>query len=156
MSATSLYAVLIALDGDSLLLPNNAIAEVVSRDTVQAVDSGLPWWIGQLSWNGQTVPVVQLEVLSGRPAPAPSRRGRVVILHSLSEHYQDRRLAVVTQGYPHLVTLTSSAVKPLPLREAEDAQWVLSRCQIASQIASIPNLMAIDTALARAAQARGF
>ena len=150
MSAQTLYAVMIAIDGDTLLLPNSAVAEVVSRESAIAHRDGVNGWLGDLEWNGLRVPVVQLETLMGRKLQSAGRRARIVILHSLVAGGGGRLLAIVAQGYPHLVTLNAAALSPEPLSEGDDERWVLGRCRVASQLTMIPDLAAVDAVLAAA------
>lgn len=151
MSAQTLYAVMIAIDGDTLLLPNSAVAEVVPRESAIAHRDGLNGWLGDIQWNGRSVPLVQLETLMGRTLRSTGRRARIVILHGVAAGDGGRHLAVVAQGYPHLVTLNSAALTAEPLREDDDDRWVLGRCRVASQLTMIPDLAAVDAVLASAA-----
>lgn len=151
MNRDQIYAVLMALDGDTLLLPNAAVAEVVSRDNLQVADSGAPAWLaGYCDWNNRRVPVVSFEGLNGAAPAIDSRRARVVVLNSFGTHLPSGQLAVITQGYPHLVTLNRAAVKSLPLRGNDRGDLVLARVRIASQEAAIPDLAAIESEVARA------
>lgn len=148
MSTQTVYAVMIAIDGDTLLLPNSAIAEVVPRESAIAHRDGINGWLGDLEWNGRSVPLVQLETLMGRPLQSGGRRARIVILHSLTAGGGGRHLALVAQGYPHLVTLNAAALTAEPLRDDDDDRWVLGRCRVASQLTMIPDLAAVDAVLA--------
>ena len=150
MNREQIYAVLIALEGDTLLLPNAAVAEVVARDALQPPDAGAPTWLaGYCDWNNRRVPVISFEVANGSGRNADSRRSRVVVLNSFGSHLPSGLLAIVSQGYPHLVTLNRSAVKPLELRPTDRADLVLSRVRIANQEATIPDLAALEAEVAR-------
>src|SRR3546814_9143070 len=85
-TSKQLYAVLMALAGDMMLLPNAAIAEVVARESVQP-DVRLPAWLaGFIEWNSRRLPVLRFEVLNGGVMSADSRRERVVIINRSEEH----------------------------------------------------------------------
>lgn len=144
-----IYAVLMALDGDTLLLPNAAVVEVISRDSVKPVEGAPAWMIGNYEINGRRVPVVSFEALNGGQRPQDARRARVVVLHSFGKHLEAHALGVLTQGYPHLVTLNRNAMKPSPLRDTDRNDLVLSRTRIASQDAVIPDLETIEFDLLR-------
>ena len=150
--ADQIYAVLIALDGDTLLLPNTAVAEVVSRDAVKRADNAPSWLAGYVDWNNRRVPAVRFEILNGAEAVASTRRERAVIINSVGVHLPGGALAIVAQGYPHLVTLNRLALKPQPNRDRDRSDLVLSRVKIASQEALIPDLEAIEQSIARAAE----
>ena len=144
-----IYAVLIPLDGDTLLLPNAAVMEVISRDTVRSVDDAPPWFLGNYELNGRRVPVISFEVLNGATLPETARRSRVVLFHSFGQHLEAHAIGVLTQGYPHLVTLNRNAISPAPLRDTDRADLVLSRVRIASQDAVIPDIETIEADLQR-------
>ncbi|PPE75349.1 hypothetical protein C3942_00150 [Solimonas fluminis] len=150
MNREQIYAVLMALEGDTLLLPNAAVAEVVARDSLQPPDPGAPAWLaGYCDWNNRRVPVISFEAANGSGHNGESRRARVVVLNSFGSHLPSGLLAIVSQGYPHLVTLNRSAVKPLELRPTDRADLVLSRVRIANQEAAIPDLAALEAEIAR-------
>ncbi len=146
-----LYAVLLAIHQDTLLLPNAAVAEVLPRDALQVVATGTSQWlVGHCDWNNRRVPVVRFEQLNNARTKADPRRERLVVLNSLGRHLPSGHLAVVAQGYPHLVTLNRSAMRATPLRETDRDDLVLSRVRIANQEALIPSLEQLEAEIARA------
>ncbi len=150
MNADELYAVLMSVHDDTVLLPNAAVAEVLARDALQAATDGPAWLAGYCDWNGRRVPVVRFEVLNGGARGADPRRERIVVLRSLGLHVPGGHIALVALGYPHLVTLNRAAMRPTPLDSADLDELVLSRVRIASQVALIPDLEAIEARIAGA------
>ncbi|HUP92144.1 MAG TPA: chemotaxis protein CheW [Solimonas sp.] len=154
MNREQLYAVLMALNDETLLLPNSAVIEVVAREALGAPPPGAPaWLLGDCEWNNRRVPVVSVEALNGGPPAEMTRRARVVVLHSLGTHLPSGLLAVVAQGYPHLVTLNRTAIKSAPIKETDRRDLVLTRVRIASQEAMIPDLGTIEAELVRVTMA---
>lgn len=145
-----LYAVLISLAGDTLLLPNAAVAEVVSAERItRSPDGAPPWLTGHLSYNGRELPVVQFEALNGAARPGDTRRTRLAIVHAITERVRSGQYAIVCQGYPHLVTLNRAALRSEPLVSTDREDVVLARVGIANTSALIPNLEAIEAQLAQ-------
>src|SRR3546814_18894338 len=94
-TSKQLYAVLMALAGDMMLLPNAAIAEVVARESVQP-DVRLPAWLaGFIEWNSRRLPGLRFEVLTGGLIAADSRRARVVIINSNGRPLPSRQFGQV-------------------------------------------------------------
>jgi chemosensory pili system protein ChpC len=153
--AEQIYAVLIALEGDTLLLPNLAVAEVVGGAQVKPAEGAPPWLSGHLDWNQRRVPVVRFEVLNGGTPAPPTRRERVVVIHTPGVHIQGAVIALVAQGYPHLVTLNREALKAQDLRASDHESLSLARARIASREALIPDLEGIEAEVARAADFGG-
>ncbi|MFT4047236.1 MAG: chemotaxis protein CheW [Solimonas sp.] len=145
-----LYAVLIALAGDTLLLPNVAVAEVVARHAVQPAPQLPAWLAGELDYDGRRLPVLRFERLNRGKADGDARRERVVIVHSHGRHLPSGQFALITQAYPHLVTLSRAALQPLALREGDRDELVLARVRIANQEALIPDLERIEAEIAGA------
>lgn len=153
MSET-LYAVLIPLAGDSLLLPNAAVAEVTVQERMEPPEAGAPEWLaGWYSLAERRVPVISFEALEGAARPPPNRRARLVIVNSFGTRLHGSQFALLTQGHPHLITLGREAIAPLPLRDTDPQTLILSRVRVASQEASIPDLEAVETILAQALSA---
>jgi chemosensory pili system protein ChpC len=146
-----IYAVLVALQGDTLLLPNLAIAEVVSHAGLRpAADGAPPWFVGVIGWQGLEVPVASFEMLNQGIAEASQRRTRVAVFHTLSARLPSAHYGLLTEGYPHLVTLNRTAVRPEQLRVGDNPEMILSRVRVASTRAAIPNLDRIEERLAQA------
>jgi chemosensory pili system protein ChpC len=150
LNSQELYAVLVALEGDTLVLPNVAIAEVISRERIQPAPQGGPVWLqGFVPFNGRRLHVLSFEALNGSSVPELSRRSRVVVINSLGAHLDAGQFALVAQGYPHLVTLNRTGVRRANLHKTDRSDLVLSRLRIASQEAIIPDLESLELELSR-------
>ena len=148
-AAEQIYAVLIAIVGDTLLLPNLAVAEVLGADALQRAEAAPDWFAGYVEWNGRSVPVIRFERLKRHGAPIDPRRERIVVLNSPGRFLPSGHLAVIAQAYPHLTMLTRVALQPLPLREDDRDELVLARARVASQEALIPDLERVEAEIAR-------
>jgi chemosensory pili system protein ChpC len=142
-----LYAVLMALTGDTLLLPNIAVAEVLTIDRLKAED-GPEWLAGRCEYNNRTLPVIRFEVLNGGERTEPSRRTRIAVLNCISGKLPYGQYAMLCQGYPHLVTLNRAALVAEPLAQGDRAELVLTRVKIANTAAAIPNLETVELDIA--------
>jgi chemosensory pili system protein ChpC len=143
-----LYAVLVALQGDTLLLPNLAVAEVISLEGLRPAAAAPNWFAGLLPWQGRELPVARFELLNNGAAESPHRRTRVVVVNSVSTRLSAGRYGLLAEGYPHLVTLNRAALRAAELRPQDDLKLVLSRVRVASTEAMIPNLERIEEELA--------
>lgn len=144
-----IYAVLMKLAGDTLLLPNAAVAEVVSAERLQAAPAGAPGWLaGTISYSERTLPVLRFEVMNGGKQVGDTRRLRVAILHGITDRLRSGQYAVLCHGYPHLVTLNREALKKEPGAVTDRKGLVLARVKIANTSALIPNLELMEAELA--------
>lgn len=151
MEREELYAVLISLAGDTLLLPNAAVAEVVSAERMEQAGPGAaPWLAGSLVYNERRIPVVRFEVLNGGARGEDTRRTRLAVVQAIGDRIAGGQYAIVCQGYPHLVTLNRNALQPAPVQVTDQPEFTLTRVAIANTHALIPNLEAVEHTLAAA------
>ncbi len=149
MAREELYAVLVSLAADTLLLPNAAVAEVVSAERIDPAPPGAPPWLaGRVSYNNRQLSVVRFELLNGSSATGDSRRTRLAILQPITGALRTGQYGIVCQGYPHLVTLNRTALRKEALVATDDEDLVLTRVSIANTSALIPNLERIEQLLA--------
>ena len=144
------YAVLVTLPGDTLLLPNAAVVEVLSADRLKEASAGPDWLAGSIVHEGQALPVIQFEVLNGGARTEPTRRTRVAILHGISGQLGGGRFGVLCQGYPHLVTLNRAATRNTTRNPGDREDLVLTRIRIANTAAAIPDFDVLEAELAQA------
>lgn len=153
--AKQLYCALITVAGDTLLLPNSVVTEAVGQSALSLHEGEPRWFAGKLEWNRRTLSAIHFEVLNGAIPVPLTRRARLVVLQAPDATGSEIPLAVVAQGYPHLITVTRDAVIPLPLRAGDDPALVLARVRVGNSEALIPDLdvlrLRID-ALGQAAQ----
>jgi len=151
MAQKEIYAVLVTLPNDTLLLPNSAVAEVLSSDRLQAAGGDAPAWLaGTVPHEGQQVPVVQFEALNGGARTEPTRRTRIAIVHGITGALRAGRFGVLCQGYPHLVTLNRAATRNTAQLDSDRKDLVLSRVRIANTAAAIPDFDVLEAELAQA------
>ena len=147
LAPQQLYAVLVALQSDTLLLPNLAVAEVVSLEGLRPIPGAPTWFAGLLTWQGRELPIARFELLNNGAAEPPSRRTRIAVINAVSTRLSAGRYGILAEGYPHLVTLNRSALRPSESRP-QDSELVISRVKVASQEALIPNLERIEAEMA--------
>lgn len=102
--------VLIQVAGARLLLPNATIAEVLSFADPAPIDNAPEWLLGNIRWRGWQLPLVAFSRLAGIAREEGGLGNRVIVLKALSENPRMPYFAVVTQGFPRLVTVSAAAL----------------------------------------------
>ena len=145
-ASDDIRGVLIQVAGGRLLLPNATIAEVLSYAEPEPDPSGVDWLLGRLRWRGWQLPLVAFSRLAGIGEEKPGLGSKVIVLKSLGA---DRRLpffAVVTQGFPRLVTVSRTALSV----EAQDAPLppgVQAFVRLNDEPALLPDLLQVEEQL---------
>jgi len=149
MARDDVYAVLVSLTSDTLLLPNAAVAEVISAEGIEAPEAGSPPWLaGRAMYNNRRLCVVRFETMNGSAPGEDTKRTRLAVIQPLTGQLRTGQYAFVCQGYPHLVTLNRTALRKEELVSGDNEDMVLTRVSIANTNALIPNLEKLEQILA--------
>lgn len=143
-----LFAVLIGLREDALLLPNAAMAEVLNMDQVHSAEASIPGKVGNVVWHGYTLPVIDFDRMTGQPDDRQMRRPRIVVLHTLNNQLPGQAYAVLCEGQPQLIPVNASSVMPAEFKPHDQAEYVLSRARVSVREVIIPNVEHIEALLA--------
>lgn len=116
-----LRGVLIAIAGGRLLLPNAAMAEIISFSDPEIVANAPAWLLGRLRWRGWRVPVIAFSRLAGIAEEHGQLGSKVVVIKALGGNQRLSFFAVLTQGFPRLINVSrdrlalSESDNPMPL-----------------------------------------
>ena len=109
-TAHDIRGVLIQISGARLLLPNATIAEVLSYADPEPVPNAPEWLLGRMRWRGWQLPLIAFARLSGIAAEKGGLGSKVIVLKALGGDPKFPYFAVLTQGFPRLVTVSSDSV----------------------------------------------
>ena len=146
--------VLISVSQGRLLLPNASVAEVITFSEPEPVEHAPEWMLGQIRWRGWRLPLLSFARFAGWSEEEASTGAKVVVLKALGGNPKLPYFAMLSQGFPRLVTVShdalqdSHSVKELPL-------GIHSLVTLNGDPAAVPDLMSlellIDKALTKAA-----
>lgn len=138
--------VLVPVGNLRLLLPNATIAEVITQSTPEPVANAPHWLQGRISWRGWRVPLVSFTDLAGTEPGDADLSVRVAVLKALGDHPELPFIAVLTQGFPRLVTLNSELIIPTHDGRALPP-GVRAQVLVRDDVAMIPDLEWIEREL---------
>ena len=139
--------VLIQVAGTRLLLPNAAIAEVLSYPTPEPVPGAPDWLLGRIRWRGWRLPLVAFSRFAGISEEQGGLGSKVIVLKAMGGDTKRPYFAVLTQGFPRLVTVTDAALSRLDESGDEMPDGVLSRVRLNDDEAVVPDLDDLELAL---------
>lgn len=135
--------VMIAVGGGRLLLPNANVAEVISYSEPERVEGSPDWLLGVARWRGWRLPVVSFPQLVGWPSDAVQLGAKVAVLKALGGNPRLPYFAVVSTGFPRLVSVARERLLPVEDMR-EHPLGVQARVQLGEDIAVIPDLMTVE------------
>lgn len=151
--SNDIRGVLIQVAGARLLLPNATIAEVLSYAEPDPVDNAPAWLLGRIRWRGWRLPLIAFARLAGIADEAASLGNKVLVLKALGGDPKLPYFALLTQGFPRLVTVTRDELMgdagsgdALPL-------GVQARILLKNDPALLPDLSAVENQIGEALQA---
>ena len=144
-TASTLTGLILPLSDRTLLVPNVAVAELITYRAPQTTE-GLPaWLLGQISWRDLRLPLLAFEAVSGAPVSI-GEQARVVVLNALGGREQVKFIALLVQGIPRSVKIDSE----LPAADVELAQLELGAALLGDEVLRIPDLIGLEQMLANA------
>ncbi|GAA0905616.1 chemotaxis protein CheW [Rothia nasimurium] len=143
--------VLIPSGGIRLLLPNAAVAEVITLAGVEPAPGAPAWMHGVIEWRGWRIPLVSFDHVAALPEDSQAQATRVAVLKAIGQRPDMPYVAVLTHGFPRLTTLNAELL--LPTHDGNDLPFgVRARVLVRDDMAVIPDLEAIEAALAGATE----
>ncbi len=109
-SVRDIRGVLIQVAGARLILPNATIAEVLSYAAPEPFANAPEWLLGRIRWHGWQVPLVAFSQLAGIDQDKPGLGSKVVVLKALGGNPRAPYFAILTQGFPRLVTVADTGI----------------------------------------------
>ena len=149
----SLNGLIVPLAEQGLLLPNVAVAELVSFRITREVPDAPAWFLGWTRWRDQQVPLVDPYVLLGQAQDDSGRQPRTLIMNAVGDregvHFIGMRVWSIPRSRKVLRGEISEAGAPAP--------YITQRVQLADEpeLLMIPDLQAIESALEQAGLLRG-
>lgn len=142
------YSLLIPLTEGRLIVPRACVAEVVGFQVPSEMTGAPPWYIGTVPWTGKAVPLVSFEGACGQEIPAASGRTRVVVFHCLGSRLDGGNFAIVSQGFPQLVRVSSDVVRPDNSRIFPERAPVICQVRMVNETPLVPDLERLEEMIA--------
>lgn len=138
--------VLIQVGGGRLLLPNATIAEVLSYAEPEPDESAAEWLLGRFRWRGWRLPLIAFSRLAGIGEEQPGLGSKVIVLKALGGDRAIPYFAILTQGFPRLVTVARSALE-VESDEGGLPEAIQARVRLNDEPALLPDLLRIERLL---------
>ena len=135
-------SLLIPLQGQTILLPNVTVAEIIPAAPIQHVENAPLWYLGNFHWRELTVPLLSLEALNGESAPSIHNRARFAVLNTTGLHSDLPFIAILTQGLPRLARVSEDEISAR--EDAENRRYDLMHVSWAGEYTLIPDITAME------------
>lgn len=148
-SSPIIRGVLIQVADARLLLPNATIAEVLSFAEPEPVADAPDWLLGRIRWRGWQLPLVAFSRFAGIAEERGGLGNKVIVLKALGGDAKHPFFALLTQGFPRLVTVTEAALSSAG-DDATVPEGVLARVRLNEDDALLPDLAVLEERIGEA------
>ena len=148
-SASIIRGVLIQVADARLLLPNATIAEVLSYADPEPVADAPDWLLGRMRWRGWQLPLVSFSRFTGIAEERGGLGSKVIVLKALGGDTKHPFFALLTQGFPRLVTVTEAGLAAVG-DDTAVPEGVLARVRLNEDDALLPDLAMLETRITEA------
>jgi chemosensory pili system protein ChpC len=152
-SSPEIRGVLIQVEGARLLLPNATISEVLSFSNPEAVENAPDWLLGRIRWRGWQLPLVSFARLAGTADEGGGLGSKVIVLKALGGNPRAPYFALLTQGFPRLVTVSRERLLIDADEQSGLPEVVRANVALNEDGAWIPDLARIEDMIGEAVQA---
>ncbi|MDH5485414.1 MAG: chemotaxis protein CheW [Gammaproteobacteria bacterium] len=131
--------VLLAINEDSILLPNTALAEIIPIRNMINVANKPNWMLGYLDWRGQPVPLVSFEAIGGVRMPSlASGNVKAAVVYSIRSGSKFPFISFLVQGEPKVLSLHATDV--IASKEPVEHPAIDQKVMVKEDMASIIDL----------------
>jgi len=141
-AVTDIGSLLLPVAKGNLLLPNVAVAEVISNMPTTILAEAAPWYLGHIEWREQQVPLLCYETLNYEQPADDTSHSRIAVLNCTGQKGDLFFIAIRLQGVPKLLRVTAPDI-----RENEDEEigpMDLMAINCFGETAVIPNITALE------------
>jgi len=141
--------VMITVGEGRLLLPNASVAEVITYSEPEAVENAPDWLLGRVRWRGWRLPLLSFSRFAGWSKEEGQLGAKVAVLKALGGNSKLPFFAVLSLGFPRLVTVPRAAlqethdIKELPL-------GIHSKVVLNDDAAVVPDMLTLELMIEKA------
>ena len=151
VATQDIRAVLIQTEASRLLLPNATISEVLSYAEPEPMADAPDWLLGQIRWRGWRLPLLAFAQFTGQGVEQRGLGSKVVVLKTLGGEASLPFFALLTKGFPRLVSVSRDALADAAGEaEAEAVQGVRAYVRLNDEVVAIPDIDGIERAILQA------
>lgn len=142
--------VMIQVAGGRLLLPNATIAEVMSYADPEPIEDTPDWLLGRIRWRGWQLPLIAFARLSGLAEEQGGLGSKVIVLKALGGDPKFPYFALLTQGFPRLVTVSRDTLVTDTSIDEALPEGVQARVLLNENEALLPDLEHVEMLISQA------
>lgn len=149
VASREIKCLVLPVQGRPVLVPNSAVAEIVTQQDIAPREDEPDWFLGMGHWRGTDIPLIALDRLIGERGDAPEPAGRFVVLFGLEQDNAPGFYGIRIESLPRSETLDQDRLRPAE-GEAHPSEYIGARARLGDdRECLIPDFDALGRTLAR-------
>lgn len=144
-SHDDLDVTLLPTQSGHVVLPSHMVADVVPFSSLLALSYDARWLLGRVDWQGQALPVICFEVMSGSKAPAPNVNAAFAVVRCLDDA-PFSFYAVMIQSDVESITISENDLEAQ--QEENTSEYIMDLVMLKNRASIIPNIEHIEAQIA--------
>lgn len=146
-----LKCLLLPMVGAPALVPNSAVAELITQQDVIPGEDTPEWFLGTGTWRGLEIPLIAFDRLCGERQDAPRAYGRFVVLFGLEREGAPAYYGVRIEALPRAETVDHERLVRAE-GPAHESPYVATRARVRDRDCLVPDFEALGRAIAQYAE----
>lgn len=149
-----LKCLLLPMAGTPVIVPNSAVAELITQQDVIPGEDAPDWFLGAGTWRGIEIPLIAFDRLCGDRQDPPGTFGRYVVLFGLEREGGPAYYGLRVEALPRAETVDGERLVHAD-GPAHESPCVAARARVRDHECLVPDFDALGRALARYARGAG-
>jgi len=142
--AQEIYALLVPIQRQRLLLPRTAVREIIRYIAPEEIDDTPDWLLGNIEWQGKKIPLISFEGICGKLTQDRNSRTRIAIMTALDDKFPHKVYAMFVEGFPQLIGIKQTDLSIDADSRFPDDCPIISQLKLFNDRPQIPNLQYIE------------
>jgi chemosensory pili system protein ChpC len=142
--------VLINVAGGRVLLPNANVAEIITFSDPEIVPNAPAWLLGRIRWRGWRLPLMSFSKFAGWSNDVAVLGTKVAVLKALGNNPKLPYFAVLSAGFPRLVTVSTTNLQEVHGLNADLPIGIYSKVLLNEDEAIVPDMLSVELMLDKA------
>ena len=105
--------VILTLRKVNVIVPNSLVAEIISVKEINESKNSPAWFLGNMNWRGEDVPLLSFESAGGEDIPKVNLNTQAVVLYAVGKGgdvVENPYIGLVMSGVPHVSRFTREQI----------------------------------------------
>lgn len=150
-ASQQLKCLLLPMAGPPAIVPNAAVAELITQQDVIPGEDTPDWFLGMGTWRGIEIPLIAFDRLCEERPEAPRTFGRYVVLFGLERDGAPAYYGLRIDALPRAETIDGERLVRAD-GPAHDSPYVAARARVRDRDCLVPDFEALGRAVSRYAK----